>query len=202
MDSQLVYFDLETTGLDVRKCEIIQIAATTDAGQSCNFFIKPLNSIPSEVTKINGLAVVGGDLYKNGRAVESLQPKAAWQNFIKFLRSVHDNVTLMGHNAHRFDFPLLVRDMLKHGMLEELRSAVSTFVDSVKVFQAKLPSRPWYRFKLSDLANHYGVDTTAAHDALEDGRILSQLCHKIGVSSDDISNQKQSLDSYFTMFKP
>lgn len=194
--SRVVFFDLETTGLDKTMCEIVQIAAMSGP-KHFNVYIKPLNGIPPDASRINGLTVVQGKLCKNGQVVETQDALVAWKGFLEFLKSL-DHVILMGHNAHWFDFPLLVRDIKRLGLLQELQSIVTGCVDTIQVFKAKLPHRVKRRlsFKQVDLAEEYKINTNAAHDALGDVRMLSQLCQKIGLSSQDIANHRKMLKCY------
>ena len=52
---RIVYFDIETTGLE-ETCEILQIAAVSDKYRF-SVYALPTQSIPAEVTSINGFVV-------------------------------------------------------------------------------------------------------------------------------------------------
>ncbi|KAJ1527397.1 hypothetical protein ONE63_007380 [Megalurothrips usitatus] len=189
----LVYFDLETTGVDLCTCEIVQIAASCEK-KSYNVYMMPLHGIPPEASRVNGLKVVGGKLLKHGRPVTVTPHKEAWIGFVKYLKDM-GNVTLVAHCGANFDFHLLAREVKKYGLMSELGQLVTGCVDSILIFRNKLPGRASYR--QVDLARSYGISTDEAHDALGDVQILSKLFSKVGVAPEDIKSKCVSLKKYF-----
>ncbi|KAF3855163.1 hypothetical protein F7725_023218 [Dissostichus mawsoni] len=55
----IVFFDLETTGLDTKSCDIVQLAANCE-NYDFNRYILPGIPIEDGATEVNGLTVVSG----------------------------------------------------------------------------------------------------------------------------------------------
>ena len=75
----LVFFDLETTGLDVEEDEIVQIAALANTAESEEFsvFVLPNVEISEGASNVNGMTVQHGQLVRNGRVLRSTDMRSA-----------------------------------------------------------------------------------------------------------------------------
>lgn len=82
----IVYFDLETTGLDM-SAEIVQIAAKCGRYEF-SVYVNPTKEISRSATKVTGLSNDGGFLCPNGKAVEHSNQKEALLAFKQFLESL------------------------------------------------------------------------------------------------------------------
>ena len=74
----LVFFDLETTGLDVEEDEIVQIAALANTDQSEEFsvFVLPNVEMTEGASNVNGITIQNVDLVRNGRVLPSTDMKS------------------------------------------------------------------------------------------------------------------------------
>ena len=81
----LVFFDLETTGLNVEEDEIVQIAALANTAESEEFsvFILPSMEISEGASNVNGMTVQHGQLVRNGRVLSSTDILSALKVVLK-----------------------------------------------------------------------------------------------------------------------
>ena len=146
--------DLETTGLDSNKHEIIEIAAIKVNRDSNNhvFFtglVKPKKKIPAKITSITG--ITNEMVETDGEAIESIIPQ--FLNFIEELRLVFYNAP--------FDMSFLNKAASDLGI--KIKNPIS---DALTMSRQAWPNLPSY--KLTDLAKMGNLDTSGAHRALED----------------------------------
>ena len=74
----LVFFDLETTGLNLEEDEIVQIAALANTPQSEQFsvFVLPNVEMTEGASNVNGITIQNGHLVRNGRVLPSTDMKS------------------------------------------------------------------------------------------------------------------------------
>ena len=74
MPPLLVFFDLETTGLDVNKDEIVQIAAlaNTDEPEEFSVFVLPSVEITRGASNVHGITRNGNTLVRSGRILPAM----------------------------------------------------------------------------------------------------------------------------------
>ena len=78
MSPLLVFFDLETTGLDVSQDEPVQIAAVANTEESEEFsvFVVPSVTITEGASNVNGITRDGNRLVRGGRVLPSTDMKS------------------------------------------------------------------------------------------------------------------------------
>ena len=83
----LVFFDLETTGLNTEEDEIVQIAALANTAESEEFsvFVLPNVEISEGASNVNGMTVQYGQLVRNGRVLRSTDIRSALKVILKLL---------------------------------------------------------------------------------------------------------------------
>ncbi|XP_078023854.1 DNA polymerase III PolC-type-like [Epinephelus lanceolatus] len=177
--SNIVFFDLETTGLDPG-CHIIQLSAVCGE-REFNAYILPRRPISPRATELTGLTQSRGTLYRHWTPLDTVFLYDALKDFIDFLRYCRPRrckrphrrpVLLAAHNAKEFDAPILARVLQKCSLWEDFQQVVSGFVDTL------LLSRNLYdlhSYSLKSLAKHFLHRYYDAHDGLEDARILQEL---------------------------
>lgn len=148
-----VVFDIETTGLDPRNDEIIEIGAIRVRNDQVvaefEKLIKPSKPISSFITKLTG--ITNEDLI-DAQDIEEVLPD--------FLNFVGEDI-VMGHNVN-FDLSFIKDKSLKHlGVVFENRYADTLYI-----------SRSFYKgfkhHRLCDLAIRFNIDQDVAHRALAD----------------------------------
>ena len=158
-----VVFDLETTGLSPEEDEIIEISGIrVRDGKPVEEFstlVDPGRPIPHAASRVNGIT----DRMVQGAPV--LQDALE-----KFLLFAGEDI-LVGHNIHSFDMLFLY-----NGAARTLKRGVpNDYVDTLYLARSCMPGR--YRYRLTDIAAHFGMETEGAHRALKDCT-MNQQCYE------------------------
>lgn len=154
-----VALDLETTGLDPAKEEIIEVGAVRFDGEreldSFATLINPGRSIPPHITELTGIS---------DRDVLTAPAFAAVRERLgKFV----GDAVLVGHNV-RFDLGFLHRQ----GCLRR-----HPYIDTLELATILMPHEP--RYGLARLAERLGIEPGTAHRGLDDARTTMQLLHAL-----------------------
>ncbi len=157
MPETFVVLDLETTGLDPARDEIIEIAAIryrkgTTTHDTFQALVKPRKSVPKEITDLTGITQVMLD--NEGEPLS--QVVSEFSDFIGSLRLVTFNA--------EFDMAFLEAAYKNHGIPKPINPVSCAL---------KMARRAWPRrksFRLNDLANDGEFAEGKAHRALEDAR--------------------------------
>ncbi|XP_049429313.1 DNA polymerase III subunit epsilon-like isoform X2 [Epinephelus fuscoguttatus] len=177
--STIVFFDLETTGLDPG-CHIIQLSAVCGE-REFNAYILPRRPISPKASELTGITKSRGTLYHHGTPLDTVFLYDALNDFIDFLSSCRPRhrkrprrrpVLLAAHNA-RFDAPILARVLQKCYLWEDFQQVVSGFVDTLPLSRNLFPGL--HSYSLESLAEYFLYRYYDAHDGLEDARILQEL---------------------------
>ena len=170
--SQIVFFDLETTGLSSRHADILQLAAVYKS-KRFNVYLKPEVDINPAAYNVHGISYEDGAMFKDGVAVPAASQRAGLTAFVNFLRQNCGGkpVILCGHNAHKFDAKILTRALTRHGV--GVNGAILGYGDSLPLARA-CDSLPGH--KLDDLMGYYlSRAQSETHDALEDAASLKKV---------------------------
>ena len=101
----IAFFDLETTGINIGKDRIVEIAVlkiqTDGSKETLLQRINPEMHIPKETSEIHGI-------YD-----EDVKLKPTFKEFASELAQFIGNADLAGYNSNRFDVPLLVEEFLR-----------------------------------------------------------------------------------------
>ncbi len=170
-----VAFDIETTGLDPSREDILELAGLrfTLERKDGKLFAKELNQyqslakpaklIPEEATRIHNIT--------NAMVEDAPDLKSVLQGFVRFcgLSSI-----LVAHNAS-FDASFLAKAIRKHGLV----MPQNPVVDSLKIVRKILPE--YASHKLGELARRLGDQTELAvqqkdlHRAAYDCSVLKEV---------------------------
>ena len=108
LDRPIIFFDLETTGLQISKDRIVEIAILKilpdGSKESKKWLVNPTIVIPEEIIAIHGIS---NEKVKN-------QP-----NFKQLSKEIYElikNCDLAGYNCNKFDIPLLAEEFLRAGI--------------------------------------------------------------------------------------
>jgi DNA polymerase-3 subunit epsilon len=158
----LVFFDLETTGINISKDRIVEISilkvSPNGKEESKTRRINPEMPIPLESTKIHGITD------------EDVKDCPVFKEIAKSLASLIEGCDLAGFNSNRFDIPLLVEEFLRAGVDIDLNKR--KFIDVQTIFH-KMEQRTLaaaYKFYCDkDLDNAHSAegDTTATYEVLK-----------------------------------
>lgn len=149
----LCVFDLETTGLQITKDRIVQIAIIkilpNGSKKNLNLVVNPEMVIPQEVIEIHGIT--------NERALQAPTFKQLAPEIITFI----GESDLAGFNSNKFDIPVLAEEFLRVDAKFDLSQRA--FIDVQNIFH-KMEQRTLvaaYKF-------YCGKTLENAHDAMYD----------------------------------
>lgn len=156
----LVFFDIETTGLDVGKDKIVEISlikvlpdgTETERTQ----LIDPGIHIPEECTAIHGFDDV------------DVKGKPRFEEIADDLLQFIEDADLAGYNSNKFDIPLLAEEFLRCGRRLDLRNRY--LIDVQNIFHKMEPRnlRAAYKFYCHE-------ELTNAHKADADTRATCEI---------------------------
>ncbi len=154
LDRDLVFFDVEATGLNVLKDRIIQIGLIKyfkDGREPEEFemLINPSMHISQESMEVHGITP---DMVRN---------KPTFIQAADKLWSYFENSDLAGYNSDRFDIPMLMEEFNRAGKTLDI-TRVKT-LDIQKIFYKMEP-----RTLVAALKYYCGEKLENAHDALAD----------------------------------
>lgn len=154
LDRDLCFFDIESTGLNVIRDRIIQIAmikylADGNEPQELSMLINPGMPISEEAMGVHGI---------------SPKDVANKPTFEQVAQKIHDFIgdsDLAGYNSNRFDVPLLMEEFARVGM--ELDVSKRRTIDVQRIFHKMEP-----RTLRAALKYYCEEEIENAHDALAD----------------------------------
>lgn len=162
LQNPLIFFDLETTGLNVSKDRIIEMSyikvMPNGVEESKTILINPEMHIPEESTAIHGIKD------------EDVKDAPRFKEVAKELARVFQGCDIAGFNSNRFDIPMLMEEFLRANV--EIDLGKHRFVDVQTIFH-KMEQRNLvaaYRFycgKELENAHSASADTLATYEVLK-----------------------------------
>ena len=152
----LVFFDVETTGLNVIRDRILQIALIKYPKN---------NADPQELTMLinPGVPISEESMAIHGFTPKDLANKPTFAQVSKQLFDFIGNADLAGYNAARFDIPMLMEEFDRVGLEFDINSR--RIIDVQRIFYKMEP-----RTLKAALRFYCQKELTDAHDALADVR--------------------------------
>lgn len=154
-----VVFDLETTGLDVQHCMVVQLGSYKIVDgkivETFNTLVNPGCHIPEASSAIHGIY--------DKDVVAAPEMKDVIPDFFKFTRGA----TLVGHNACGYDLPILSRFAKESGYNFD-NPVLDTLILAKQ--QYRLPS-----YNLGNLSKHFNINLDNAHNADFDAVATAKL---------------------------
>ena len=162
LKNPLVFFDLETTGIDIAKDRIVDISMVKVMPNGEEIVktrrINPGMPIPPEATAIHGITD------------EDVKDCPKFKEIAKSLAAQIEGCDLAGFNSNRFDIPMLAEEFLREGVDVDLNRR--KFIDVQTIFH-KMEQRNLtaaYKFYCNkDLTNAHSAeaDTMATYEVLK-----------------------------------
>ncbi len=163
----LAVFDLETTGVDVERDRIVQIAvirvAPDGSRKTYESLVNPEQPIPPEATAVNGISD------------DDVREAPTFVQICAEVEAMFADADLAGFNSVRFDQPLLEHELERAGSALTFKDA--RHLDAMRIFHQKEKRDLGAAYKLycgTELSGAHNalVDTTATLDVLD-----AQLAH-------------------------
>ncbi|XP_048411735.1 maternal protein exuperantia-1-like [Stegostoma tigrinum] len=171
-EETLVFFDLETTGLE-KCCDIVQLSAVC-SGKIFNRYILPSKSMSAGATNVTGIQVMDGILYLRGEPQITYSLQDTMTAFLKFLQSL-DRPLLVGHNIWKFDGPIILGAWEELSMKDQFAECVTGFLDTLWLAKEVIPRTEVSSYCQSDLVQSLLKKSYEAHNAIEDVKSLQEL---------------------------
>lgn len=158
----ICFFDLETTGINVSKDRIVEIAILkvfpNGNKESHTWRVNPEMPIPQESSAIHGIT---DEMVANEPTFRQLAPK---------VYALIKDSDLGGFNSNRFDIPLLAEEMLRAEVDFDMKKSLSVDVQTIFHKMEKRTLEAAYKFycgkDLKD-AHSAAADTNATYEVLK-----------------------------------
>ena len=158
----LVFFDLETTGININKDRIIEISILK---------ISPNGDEDSKTRRINpGIPIPPESTLIHGITDEDVKDCPSFKEIAKSLATLIEGCDLAGFNSNRFDIPLLAEEFIRADA--DIDLSKRKFIDVQTIFH-KMEQRTLiaaYKFYCNkDLENAHSAesDTKATYEVLK-----------------------------------
>lgn len=179
----LLYVDVETTGTDPVKHDIIQLAAIAvvdGVTHTFNEYCKPINfaTIDKEALAVNGISEERLPTFQDASVMV--------ERFVRFVKATGvGRFVIAGYNVN-FDKSFLASTFHKIGHDDTYRSIFTPDIhDVMKRAKAVKDQLGIKSFKLSNVAAAVGVPLTNAHDALADIKATMEVDEYLAKMLDD-----------------
>lgn len=154
LTNPLVFFDLETTGLNVVTDRIVQFAAVkyspgSDTPEELVMYINPQMKIDPQATAVHGITD------------ERVASEPTFNDLADSIFEFIGDADLSGYNVKRFDIPMLMEEFDRAGIRFSMQER--KVVDVQEIFFKMEP-----RTLAGALRYYRGEEMTNAHDALAD----------------------------------
>ncbi|RXR30613.1 3'-5' exonuclease [Flavobacterium piscinae] len=162
LNRPICFFDLETTGVDVAKDRIVEIAIfkvyPNGNKESKTWLVNPEMKIPFLSTQVHGIT---DEKVANEPTFKELSGQI--YNMIK-------DSDLAGFNSDRFDIPLLAEELLRAGVDFDMKNRVSVDVQTIFHKMEERTLSAAYKFycgQLLENAHSAEADTMATYEILK-----------------------------------
>ncbi len=174
--ARIVVLDTETTGIDCRTDEIIELAAVSLTPDGVEREMDDLiqlsagRHLPPVIVNLTGIT----EAMLDGHGVEK---RAAAERFVSFLQQ--EKTLVVAYNA-QFDLCFLYYFLAAHGLSGALKGV--EMLDAMTVYKDRRP----YPHKLKNAIEAYGVLTQNTHRAVDDAKATYELLLEMEKEENDL----------------
>ncbi len=186
LKNPLIFFDLETTGIDIVNDRIVQIAYhkvyPNGKEESKSFLINPGMPIPPQATAIHKITD------------DDVAMAPLFKHVANEIARDFEGCDLAGYNSNRFDIPLLAEELLRAEV--DIDLSKRKFIDVQVVFHKKEPRN------LSAAYQFYcNKELTGAHDAAVDTMATFEILKAQLETYQDLPTTVEGLSKFTTQTK-
>lgn len=186
LNRPICFFDLETTGVDVAKDRIVEIAIfkvyPNGNKESKTWLVNPEMKIPFFATQVHGIT---DEKVANEPTFKELSGQV--YNMIK-------DSDLAGFNSDRFDIPLLAEELLRAGVDFDMKNRVSVDVQTIFHKMEERTLSAAYKF-------YCGQSLENAHSAEADTMATYEILKAQLERYPELENDMKSLSEFTTRKK-
>ena len=186
LNRPICFFDLETTGIDVAKDRIVEIAILkvfpNGNKESKTWLVNPTVPIPPQSTAVHGITN------------EKVANEPTFAQLSSQIYSMIKDSDLAGFNSDRFDIPLLAEELIRAEVDFDMKNRVSVDVQTIFHKKEERTLSAAYKFYCNQTlenAHSAEADTNATYEILK-----AQL-----ERYDDLDNDMKSLSEFTTRKK-
>lgn len=177
----IVFFDLETTGINPASDRIVEISMLkvlpNGTEISKTYRVNPQMPIPAGSTEIHGISD------------EDVKDSPTFKMLAKEFVSIIEDADIGGYNSNKFDIPLLAEEFLRAGTDIDLKKR--NFVDVMVIFMKKEPRNLEAAFKF-----YCDKDLKDAHSALADTQATYEIFKAQLDKYPDLGNEIEKISEY------
>jgi DNA polymerase-3 subunit epsilon len=182
----ICFFDLETTGIDISKDRIVEIAIfkvfPNGNKESKTWLVNPTIRIPEETIAVHGITN------------EKVANEPTFAELASTVYNMIKDSDLAGFNSDRFDIPLLAEELLRAGVEFDMKNRVA--VDIQTIFHKKEERTLGAAYKF-----YCGETLENAHSAEADTMATYEILKLQYDRYDDLPQDMKSLSEYTTRKK-
>ncbi len=181
LENPIVFFDLETTGINIAKDKIVEISILkifpNGNKESKTWLVNPEIEIPANVVAVHGIT---NEKVANEPTFKELAPR---------INEMIADADLAGFNSNRFDIPLLAEELLRVGIDFDMdnKKAIDVQVIFHKKEQRTLSAG--YKF-------YCGKDLEGAHSAEADTMATYEILKAQLDKYEDLENTVEALSEF------
>lgn len=162
LNRPICFFDLETTGIDVGKDRIVEIAIfkvyPNGTKESKTWLVNPTIPIPAQATAVHGISN------------EKVANEPTFAVLASQIYNMIKDSDLAGFNSDRFDIPLLAEELLRAGVDFDMKNRVSVDVQTIFHKMEERTLSAAYKFycgQTLENAHSAEADTMATYEILK-----------------------------------
>ncbi len=186
LEKPIVFFDLETTGLNIAKDRVVEISILkifpNGTQESKTWLVNPEMDIPKEVSDIHGITN------------EKVASEPVFSKLAPQISKILEGSDLAGFNSNRFDIPLLAEEMLRSKINFDMKNRVAVDVQTIFHKKEERTLSAGYKF-------YCGKSLENAHSAEADTLATYEILKVQLDKYDDLENNIEFLNEYSTFNK-
>ena len=179
----IVFFDLETTGINIAKDRVVEISILkvypNGNKESKTWLVNPEIEIPAESTAVHGIT--------NEKVVN----EPTFKELALQINEMIADADLAGFNSNRFDIPLLAEELLRAGIDFDMNNRKAVDVQTIFHKKEQRTLSAGYQF-------YCGKDLEGAHSAEADTKATYEILLAQVDKYEDLENTVEALSEFST----
>lgn len=181
LKNPIIFFDLETTGINITSDRIVEISylKVYPNGKeiATTYLVNPERPIPAEATAVHKITN------------EMVADKPTFKEIAKLIAKDIEGCDIAGYNSNRFDVPLLMEEILRAGV--EIDLSKRKFIDVQTIFHKKEQRTLTAAYKF-----YCGKELIGAHGAEADTKATYEVLKGQLDKYDDLENSVEFLAEF------